>query len=58
MNSIEIDPIINAIYRGIKRGIQIAIENDCFDSAIILILSGIDSMAYLGMQSTSRCKKR
>lgn len=58
MNSIERDPIINAIYGGIKRGIQIAIENDCFDSAIILILSGIDSMAYLGMSVNQQDVRR
>ena len=29
-----------------------AIENDCLGSAVILILSGIDSMAYLAMPAT------
>jgi hypothetical protein len=58
MNSIERDPIIHAIYGGIKRGIQVAIENGCFESAVILILSGIDSMAYLSMPSSQQDVKR
>jgi hypothetical protein len=49
MNDLITDPIINAIYGGIKKGIQVAIDNECLDSAVILILSGIDSMAYLNM---------
>ena len=43
------DTITNAIYDGIKRGIKVCIDNECFGSAVILIYSGIDSMAYLGM---------
>jgi hypothetical protein len=58
MNSVEKDPIINAIYGGIKRGIQVAIENECFDAAIILILSGMDSMAFLGMPSDQQDVKK
>jgi hypothetical protein len=49
MKELSRDPIINSIYRGIKKGIQVTIENGCFDSAVILILSGMDSMAYLNM---------
>lgn len=45
----ERDPISKAIYGGIKRGIQVAVENNCYGSAVILILSGIDSMAFLNM---------
>lgn len=43
-------PIINAVHNGIKRGIRVALENDCLDSAVILILSGIDAMAYIRCQ--------
>lgn len=43
------DPIVNAINNGIRRGISVAIENGCFGSAVILIYSGIDAMAFLGM---------
>ncbi len=49
MKDILRDPIINAIYGGIKKGIQVSIENNCLSAAVILILSGIDSMAYLNM---------
>ena len=45
----ERDPITKAIYGGIKRGIQVAVENNCLGSAVILILSGIDSMAFLNI---------
>ena len=43
------DPVINAIHSGIRRGIQVTVENDCLASAVILIYSGIDTMAYLAM---------
>jgi hypothetical protein len=49
MTDLSRDPIINAVHNGIKRDIRVAIENDCLGSAVILILSGIDSMAYLSM---------
>lgn len=43
------DPLINAIHNGIKRGIRVSIDNQSFGSAVLLILSAIDTMAYLGM---------
>jgi hypothetical protein len=49
MVNLREDPIVNAIYGGIKKGIQVAINNECLDSAVVLIISGIDSMAYLNM---------
>jgi hypothetical protein len=48
----ERDPITKAIYGGIKKGIQVAVENNCYASAVILILSGIDSMAFLNMPAS------
>jgi hypothetical protein len=45
------DPLVNAIHNGIKRGIRVAIANECFGSAVVLIYSGIDTMAFLGMAS-------
>jgi hypothetical protein len=45
------DPLNNAVYDGIKRGIRVCIENKCFGSAVILVYSGIDAMAFLGMPS-------
>jgi hypothetical protein len=43
------DPIINVIHNGIRRGIDVSIQNECWGSAVILILSAIDAMAYLAM---------
>ena len=43
------DPLINAIYQGIKRGIQVAYDNECYGSCLILIYCGIDAMSYLDM---------
>ena len=40
---------MDAINNGIKRGIQVTVDNGCLGSAVILILSGIDTMAFLGM---------
>jgi hypothetical protein len=43
------DAVNNAIYNGIRRGIDITVDNGCLGSAAILILSAIDAMAYLDM---------
>jgi hypothetical protein len=43
------DAVNNAIYKGIRRGIEVTIDNGCLGSAAILILSAIDAMAYLAM---------
>ena len=43
------DPVINAINNGIRRGIEVAIANGCLGSAVVLIYSGMDSMAFLAM---------
>lgn len=43
------DPLNTAVYDGIKRGIRVCFDNECFGSAVILTYSGIDTMAYLGM---------
>lgn len=47
MTTFKNDPIVNAIYDGIKRGIEVTLENCCYGSAVKLIYSGIDTMAYL-----------
>lgn len=44
------DPLNNAVSE-IKRGIRLCIDNKCGGSAVILIYSGIDTMAFLGMPS-------
>jgi len=43
------DPVTKSIYGGIKKSIQVAVENNCYASAVILILSGMDSMAFLNI---------
>ena len=43
------DPLINAIYQGIKRGIHITHDNECYGACLILIYCGIDAMSYLDM---------
>jgi hypothetical protein len=52
MTDLSRDPIVNAIHNGIKRGIRISLENDCLGSAVILILCGIDAMAYLSVPAS------
>ena len=41
------DSIINVIHNGIKHSIRVLLENRCFGAAVILLYSGIDTMAYL-----------
>jgi hypothetical protein len=43
------DPIINVIHKLMRKGINLTLENDCMASALILMLSAIDAMAYLSM---------
>ena len=43
------DSLINAIYQGIKRGIQVTYDNECYGACLILIYCGIDAMSYLDM---------
>ena len=43
------DPIISVIHNSIRRGINVTLENECESSAVILMLSAIDAMAYLAM---------
>ena len=33
-------------------GVEVAIQNNCLASAVILVLSGIDSMAFLNMPAS------
>ena len=48
------DPLQNAVYDGIKRSIQVCLDNDCYAAAVILIYSGIDTMATLGMAANQQ----
>jgi hypothetical protein len=43
------DPIINVIHNSIRKGINVTLENGCYASAVVLVLSAIDAMAFLGM---------
>jgi hypothetical protein len=49
MTDLHRDSVINVINNGIRRGIQVALDNDCFGSAVILIYAGIDAMTFLNM---------
>jgi hypothetical protein len=49
MTDLARDPVVNGIYNGIRRGIEVAVANECYGSAVVLIYSGIESMAYLAM---------
>jgi hypothetical protein len=46
--SLSQDPIHNTINENIRRSITVAIDNECFPAAVILIFAGIDAMAHLG----------
>lgn len=47
--SVSEDPIVNAVYGGIKTDIEHLLSARRFRGALILIYAGIDSMAYLRM---------
>ena len=52
MSDLSSDSIINTVHSGIKRGIRVALENDCLGSGVFLILCGVDAMAYLEMPAS------
>jgi hypothetical protein len=41
------DPLINAVNNGIRRAIDVAIDNRCFGAGVILIFAGVDAMSNL-----------
>jgi hypothetical protein len=43
------DPVFNAVYDGIKRDIQTLLDAKRWRGALILIYSGMDAMAWVGM---------
>ena len=49
MVDLKQDPLINAVYNGIKKGIDATHDAGCLGSCLILIYSGIDTMAFLNM---------
>lgn len=52
MNNLSKDPIINAINDGIRRSINVMLENKCCGATVILIFSGIDAMSNIGRPAT------
>jgi hypothetical protein len=49
MPTLSEDPIINVVTNGIKRDINVALDNKCYRAAAILMLSAVDTMAFLTM---------
>lgn len=49
MSDFSRDPIINVIHNGIKKSIRVLLEHECCGGAVVLIYSGMDTMAFLGM---------
>lgn len=52
MTDLKRDPIINAIQNGIKRDIEVALTNERYRAATILIYAGMDAMAFLNMPAS------
>jgi hypothetical protein len=48
------DPVINVIHNSIRKGINVTLQNECYASAVTLILSAIDAMAYLAMPESQK----
>ena len=42
------DPLINAVYEGIKRGVRVTLEEECYRPVLVLVCAGIDPMTTLG----------
>lgn len=51
MADLKRDPVVNVVQNGIKKGIRTTLENECYAAAVILIYSGIDTMAFLNMST-------
>ena len=49
MGAISNDPVQNAINGDIKDGIRLTLQHGCIGSAVKLIYSAIDTMAFLSM---------
>lgn len=51
MEYLSQDPLHNAIHHGIKGDIDFVFEHQRYRAGVILIYSGIDAMAFLGMSA-------
>ena len=49
MTDFKHDPVVNVIQNQIKKSIRVALDNNCYGAALILLYSGIDMMASLTM---------
>jgi hypothetical protein len=54
MNDLSQDPIINVVHNGIKEGIRASLENKSNAATVILVLCGIDAMAFLNMPESQQ----
>ena len=52
MPDLSQDLVINVLHNQIKRSIRLLLDERCFGAAVLLILSGVDTMAYLGMPAS------
>ena len=52
------DNVTNVVHWQIKRGIRVCMKEECFGSAVILIYSGIDAMAYVSLPAGHDSVKR
>lgn len=56
--SFDDDPVVNVIYIGIKKPIQLCRDNQCERAALQLMYAAIDSLAQLGLPpSETRCSR-
>ena len=52
------DTVVNVVHHQIKRGIRVCLDHECFGSAVILVYSGIDAMAYVSLPAERERVKR
>jgi len=57
-STFDADPIVNAIQNGIKEDIELTFSHNRFRATIILIYSGMDTMAFLDMPAGQDNVKR
>ena len=56
--SLNEDPVVNVIYTGIKKPIQLCMDNQCERAALQLMYAAIDSLAQLGLASSeTQCNR-
>lgn len=58
MTDLRRDPIWNVVHEGIKGDVRFALQHERWRAALILVFSGIDSMAFLGAPASQNEVKR